>query len=160
MRYEHLVEVNDPLNPLLDPLTREQIWNGLVLRAEEPARFQEQVESSAILERGEGYLEREVYLGNLRVRDRIRFDPMSTVHYQTQPGENHGGGSLTMTIEEPAPGHLFVRFLYQTALSEVTHYETDAGDAYFAPYVKAAYEQADIETIRRIREFADAGLLG
>ena len=33
MNYEHLVQINDPLNPLLDTLTREQLWAGLVLRA-------------------------------------------------------------------------------------------------------------------------------
>lgn len=26
LRFEHLVEVNDPLNPLIDTLTLNQIW--------------------------------------------------------------------------------------------------------------------------------------
>ena len=38
MRYEHLVQINDPLMPLLDTLTRNQLWQGLVLRAEEVDR--------------------------------------------------------------------------------------------------------------------------
>ena len=38
MRFEHLVEVNDPLNPLIDTLTLNQIWQGLVLRVREPDR--------------------------------------------------------------------------------------------------------------------------
>ena len=39
MRFEHLVEINDPLMPLLTELTREQLWRGLVLRADDPTRF-------------------------------------------------------------------------------------------------------------------------
>ena len=30
MRFEHLIQINDPLMPLLDTLTREQLWRGLV----------------------------------------------------------------------------------------------------------------------------------
>lgn len=41
MRFEHLVEVNDPLNPLMDALTLNQIWQGLVLRVLEPTEFVE-----------------------------------------------------------------------------------------------------------------------
>ena len=32
MRFEHLIQINDPLMPLLDTLSREQLWRGLVLR--------------------------------------------------------------------------------------------------------------------------------
>ena len=34
MKFEHLIEINDPLNPLIDTLSLEQVWRGLVLRAE------------------------------------------------------------------------------------------------------------------------------
>jgi len=33
MKFEHLIEINDPLNPLIDALTLEHRWRGLVLRA-------------------------------------------------------------------------------------------------------------------------------
>ena len=33
MKFEHLIEINDPLNPLIDALTVEQLWAGLVLSA-------------------------------------------------------------------------------------------------------------------------------
>ena len=39
MKFEHLIEINDPLNPLMDTLTREQLWRGLVLHAESPKLF-------------------------------------------------------------------------------------------------------------------------
>ena len=39
MRFEHLVQINDPLMPLLTEVSRAQLWRGLVLRAEDPAQF-------------------------------------------------------------------------------------------------------------------------
>ena len=39
MKFNHLIQINDPLNPLIDSLTREQLWRGLVLRAESPRLF-------------------------------------------------------------------------------------------------------------------------
>jgi len=40
MRFEHLVQINDPLQPLLTEVSRAQLWHGLARRAiriEEPA---------------------------------------------------------------------------------------------------------------------------
>lgn len=28
MKFEHLIEINDPLNPLIDTLSLEQVWRG------------------------------------------------------------------------------------------------------------------------------------
>jgi hypothetical protein len=36
LNFEHLIQINDPLNPLLENMTRDQLWEGLVLRAEQP----------------------------------------------------------------------------------------------------------------------------
>ena len=39
MKFEHLVQINDPLNPLIDSLTRDQLWRGLMRYIETPGRF-------------------------------------------------------------------------------------------------------------------------
>jgi len=39
MRFEHLVQINDPLQPMRAEVAREQLWRGLVRRAERPAEF-------------------------------------------------------------------------------------------------------------------------
>ena len=39
MQFDHLIEINEPLNPMLDWLSREQLWRGLQLRAEDPMQF-------------------------------------------------------------------------------------------------------------------------
>ena len=39
MKFEHLIEVNDLANPLQAPLSREELWFGLLCRAEDARAF-------------------------------------------------------------------------------------------------------------------------
>lgn len=158
MHFEHLIEINDPNNPLLVPLTVPQLWRGLLFRAEAPGLFMEQLDEVTILLREEGFMERELRFGKLRVHDRIWFEPQRQVRYQTTPSAEHGGGSLTMTIEQPEPERLFLRFAYHTPLPEQNG--EGGEEAQFIPYVKAAYRDADVHTVRVIREMAERGELG
>lgn len=159
MQFEHIVVVNDP-NQGGEPLTRSELWQGLVRRVEDPLSFVESLDKAAILDRGPNWVARELWFGDLCVRDKVLLDPENQVRYETEASEQHMGGTLTMTIEAPAPGVMFVRFVYSTPLPDTAPTETDAGDAYFAPWVKSAYQQADIDTILRIRELAAAGEFG
>ena len=161
MVFEHLVEINDPINPLSTLLSRSQVWNGLIWRAEKPQDFQEDIDHLQIVERGADFLVREFTLGNLAIRDHIEWDTGREIIYDTQPNDQHRGGMLIMRLEEPSPDHLFVRFTYRTSLPETTNPGSDdASDAYYASYVKSAYQESDIDTIRRIRELAAEGVLG
>ena len=51
MNFEHLLQINDPENPLVDTLSRDQLWQGLLHRVENPSPFLPGLESSTILER-------------------------------------------------------------------------------------------------------------
>lgn len=147
MRFSHLIQINDPLNPLIDPLSREQLWRGLVYRAENPMPFVLGLDDCSVMERTENSLKRELHFGSLTVRDRVILDPMRQVRYETEAGGGLPASSLVMTIEEPGTGELVVRFEYETLRRE-----TDApGEAYYNAFLKKAYVEADIDTIRTIR---------
>ena len=45
MNFEHLIQINDPENPLVDTLSREQLWQGLLHRVENPIPFLPGLES-------------------------------------------------------------------------------------------------------------------
>lgn len=150
MKFGHLIEVNDPLNPLIEPLSREQLWRGLVLRAENPLLFVLALDRFEILERGESALVRVLHFGSLSLRDRVSFSPMNQVRYEIEATEDSPSATLVMSIEEPAPGRLFVRFDYETL-------QGDAGapvDALYSSLAKQAYVKADIDTISTIRRLA------
>lgn len=150
MHFEHLIQVNDPQNPLAQSLTREQLWDGLVLRAEQPQRFVVGLDSCAILSRTGHMLERELHYGCATVRDRVTLTPNESVRYDILATEAHVGGSLIMSIEQPEPMQLFVRFQYETTLPTADTEEARQT----VEIVKSAYRETDIDTVRLIREYA------
>ncbi len=156
LRFEHLVEINDPGNPALEPLSADQLWQGLVLRAESPELFMLGLDSAEIVDRGDGWIERVLHFGKAHVRDRVVYEPRQAVRYESAATAEHAGGTLEMIIETPAPGALLVRFIYQTTMPAVDA----SGDDRYAEIVKSAYHEADLDTVRKIREIALTGRLG
>ncbi len=146
MKFSHLVEINDPLNPLIDPLTREQLWRGLVLRAENPMLFVMALDACKIVERGPDALTRELRFGKSVLRDRVSFEPMRQVRYAVEAAADSPAATLLMTIEEPQPERLFVRFDYETLEGGAAPMEASVSEL-----VKQAYREADIDTIATIR---------
>jgi hypothetical protein len=155
MHFEHLVEINDPLMPLLDPLTREQLWRGLERRARQPLDFRPDFDACRLLAAGEDWLSHELTFGRHVYREEVRFEPQRSIRYRIVGEDPHAGSELLVTIEEPAPGALWVRFRYETVIVDTD----DSGPA-LDDARRAAYREADIDTIRRIRRYAALGELG
>ncbi len=153
MKFHHLIEINDPLNPLIDPLTREQLWLGLVLRAESPALFMPHLDQCSIIDRSAGGLLRELRYGELVIRDQVRFTPQQTVVYEVPAQRDIVASSLTMTIEEPGPALFYVRFEYDDGTPDVP----GSTDAYYNQFRRSAYYEADLDTVRIIRQLAAEG---
>ena len=157
MQFSHLIQINDPFNPLIDPLSRAQLWRGLVLRAENPLLFVMALDRFEIVERGENALVRVLHFGGLRLRDRVSFIPMRQVRYEVEAAGDTPAASLVMTIEEPEPGQLFVRFDYETLPGSAAA----PMDDFYSSFAKQAYLEADIDTISTIRRLAaETGALG
>jgi hypothetical protein len=152
LNFEHLIQINDPLNPLVVAMTREQLWEGLVLRAEQPQLFVIGLDSCAILSRDGDVMERELHFGQAVVRDRVTLTPNDNVRYDILPTAEHVGGSLTMTIEQPDEAQLFLRFKYSTTLPEKENPTPD--EMQTSEIVKSAYRESDIDTVRLIRQYA------
>ncbi|MDP3668095.1 MAG: SRPBCC family protein [Telluria sp.] len=155
MKFEHLIQINDPLNPLIAALTREQLWRGLVLRAESPKLFVPHLDECTIDERAGGSMKRRLRYGELVVDDRVLLTPLQEVRYEVPEQGEISASSLTMTIETPSEHTLFVRFKYDDGHDA----PTDAANAMYDEFRKSAYQEADIDTIRIVRELAAAGRL-
>jgi hypothetical protein len=153
MNFSHLVQVNDPADASIAPLSREQLWQGLVKRAEKPLYFVFGLDQCQILERGPNNLVRQLHFGSVVFQDRVTFDPPNEVRYDIEGSKDMPGGTLIMRIEEPQPRHLFVRFDYQLDVAN------NSVDDYYNEFRKSAYVEADIDTIAAIRELVSEGWL-
>ena len=154
MKFQHLIQINDLFNPHIDQLSREQLWNGLVMRARLPKLFVPHLDACDLLESSADSLTRELRYGELVIRDKVLFYPQSRVHYHVHEQENIPASSLIMSIEEPEQEALFIRFTYDDG----TNNEENA-EAFYNEFRKSAYEASDIDTVRIIRELAEQGRL-
>ena len=151
MNFEHLIQINDPGNPLLATLTRGQIWRGLWARVENPLPFLPGLEACRVLRRDALGIDRELQFGPTVIHDRATFENEAWVRFDVLANAEHPGGSLTITIEEPEPGAFFLRFAYQTSLPD------EGEDALkYAEFVKSAYRESDIDMVRIIRAMSDS----
>jgi len=149
MRHEHLVEINKHAAPDAAPLTRRQLWNGLVLRAEDPVPFVEAMDRCVILERSNAHLERELHFGPARIRDRVVLTAPSRVRYEVYADEHQPGGTLEMAIESDDGGALYVRFTYVLPPGGPASTSEEQ-----AALLRRAYEASDVQTVRTIFAFA------
>lgn len=159
MRFEHLIEINDPLNPLIDTLSRAQLWRGLVLRAEKPMLFVPHLDDAlveqVIDQNGErGFLRRLRY-GELIIEDSVVLQELQQVRYNVAAQQDISASNLTMTIETPTEDTLWVRFAYDDGHDAAT----DAANAMYDDFRRSAYQESDIDTIRMLRELAAEGRL-
>src|SRR5690606_18430325 len=90
-------------------------------------------------------------LGGEELRDEVELIDQQEIRTSTGTSQSLFAESIAK-IEEPEPGHLFVRFTYRR--DEVV--VTDGVDV--NEYLKSAYVQSDREAIARIRRFAEDGL--
>ena len=155
MKFTHLIEINIPGNPLIAPLTREQLWRGLVLRAERPTLFVIGLDACDILERSAFSIERKLRFGQLVIHDQVHFQSLQNVHYQVPQQNEIPASDLYMSIEEPQQGALFVRFDYDDHSGDTESTE----EAFYNEFRRSAYQEADIDTIRVIRQLAQEGQL-
>lgn len=155
MNFEHLVEVNDFDNFAALLITRAQLWQGLRLRAESPKLFVPYLDACDLREVSENGLRRVLRYGQLQVEDQVHFEPMQAVHYAVPAQGEIPASSLCMRIEEPNSGALFVRFSYADGIAVEPGSEAEM----LNEYRRSAYLEADIDTMRLIREFAETGRL-
>jgi Domain of unknown function (DUF1857) len=163
MHFEHLVQINDPLMPLLDPLSRTQLWRGLVRRAEEPTRFVLGLEDAKIESRTERAdaveLTRTLDFGSFRVNDRVVLTPMTGSVTHVEACERFPASRMIIRIEEPHPEMFYLRFIYEFDDGAAAN-DADEIDAATSALRREAYKSSDLDTVKCIRDLAEAGELG
>ena len=155
MKFTHLIEINDPLLPLVDVLTRVQLWRGLVLRATSPKLFVPYLDDCLISDREPNRFSRALRYGDVLIRDVVTLAPLEEITIAVPEQKDIAASLLIMRIESPQPDAFFVRFIYDDG--KVV--ETGSMEAFYDEYRRSAYQESDIDTIRLVRELAQQGRL-
>jgi hypothetical protein len=153
MKFEHLLEVNDIMNPLADTLTRDELWQGLVLRAESPKLFMPHLDDSTVSRRSATSMRRSLRYGELVIEDTVTLVPGESLTFHIPAQGEILASSLVITIEESPDGQLFVRFVYDDGADAAA----DKANEMYNDFKRSAYTEADIDTIRIIRRITAQG---
>ena len=147
LHHEHLVRINDPTNPASRWLTRDELWEGLRHTVLVPQTVDTSIDRVTIKQMTPTSLQRVIRRGIGTTTDSVDFEHQECLTIQADRHAMFAGSQLTIRIEEPAPGMLFVRFIY--ALRGLESNRSDEEDAARC----AAYMKSDIERIRQARRF-------
>lgn len=151
LEFEHIVQVNDLRNRAITPITRSQLWQGLVLRARSPEKFNHalQCDSDELID---NKFKRIIKAGQTNFCEQVVLYPEQKISTKTAGNLDQINAQSIVSIEEPDTGSLFVRFHYKRELDNSdTHLDVDA-------HLKAAYVQLDCDAVALIRILAESEL--
>ncbi|HXD05555.1 MAG TPA: AtaL-like protein [Burkholderiaceae bacterium] len=154
MRFEHVIQVTDPGNPLVPPMSREELWAGVLARVDEPQRFPLGPDD-CLLRAGAGGSSRERTLrfGALELHDEVKLEPLHRASFHPKPHAGQPPVRLTIAIEEPSAGELLLRFVYES--DEVVR----ASEAALYSLREQAWLQHDLDMVRTLRAWQQEGCL-
>ena len=102
------VAVNPPGEPLV--LTREDVWRGLVLKAENALPFVMAPTKCTVLARSENAIVRTIELGGHELGERVTFEPQRQVRFERTSGPVLG--TILNEIREDLDGNLELTFSF------------------------------------------------
>ena len=131
-------------------LNREQIWRGLVMKAEDAVPFVPAMEECHITERCEDGFIRQIKLRGMTTRERITFTPQVEVHFDRIDDPHHGWISNVLSDSAEGPLLTFIFALTFPGAAPGSPREREMGEAVRESYV-AAIQGTLAETRRRVR---------
>jgi hypothetical protein len=146
MRFEHIIVVNDILNPLVEPLSLDQLWSGLVGSLEDPARFLPGIDSAKVTARTADGFRRELRFGHTVIHDRVHLVPREKLAVSSEATPEVPALTRTLTIEAPVEGEFIVRFVYERRPEGHAPVEPA-----YLQVLEDAWIAADIDLIAQIR---------
>lgn len=151
LEFEHLVQVNDLTDQRLTPITRAQLWQGLLLRARNPDKFNPGLSCQSEELRDNQFV-RIIEAGDTTFCEKVTLHPEQKIHTATLSELDQPQAESSTIIEEPEAGYLFVRFRYRRELAE----DTDSVNV--GEHLKSAYVQLDRDAVALIRMLAESEL--
>jgi hypothetical protein len=149
-----------PVNPQGEtPLTRAELWRGLVLKARDAREFLPPglCTQCDVVEESASHIVREVTIAGASLREIITFEPESKVTFFQATGPREG--AIINELFEDASGALHLRFYGLLGMrgKEPGGPEEKAEQAWLDS--ERGYQSALLSTLKRTRELLAAGKL-
>ncbi len=142
------VPVNEPGKSLL---SRHDVWNGLLMKANNALPYVPIMQKCEVIERGDGWLVRDILLNNNPLREKVSFEPENRVIFERIGGDERG--RIENVIGEDSAGNLTLTFSFGLT-KEGMKDGSDAEQKHFAP-MEGAYLGAVASTLAAVRRTVD-----
>src|SRR6267378_6652517 len=138
------VRVNEPGKPVL---SRHDVWDGLIMKANNALPYVPQMKKCEVVERGAGWLLRDILLGEEPLREKVTFEPEQRVIFERVAGSEPG--RIENIIGEDPQGNLTLTFSFALSKEGLAP-GSDAETRHFAP-MEGAYLGAVASTLGAVR---------
>ncbi|QQZ14617.1 MULTISPECIES: SRPBCC family protein [Rhodococcus] len=145
-----MIEVSKTLavnTPDTVDITVDELWDGLVMKAENPLPFVPAITACTVTDRFDGGLVREIVLGGETVREVVTLYPQRRVHFVRTHGS--AKGTIDNEIEFAEDGNLQLTFTFRIMLDGVE--SGSAAETEFAERMEADYLAAVATTLDAVR---------
>ena len=132
-------------------LSRHDVWNGLLMKANNALPYVPIMQKCEVIERGEGWLVRDVVVNQVPLRERVTFEPEQRVMFERIGGEEPG--RIENIIGEDEGGNLTLTFAFSLSKKGIAE-GSEAETKHFAP-MEGAYLGAVASTLAAVRRTVD-----
>jgi ketosteroid isomerase-like protein len=140
------IAVND--DPQQPTLTRQDVWAGLLLKANNALPYVPQMQKCEVIEQGDGWLVRDILLKDVPMRERVTFESEKRVIFERVDGPEPG--RIENVIGVDAKGELTLTFSFSLSKEGLVS-GSDAERKHFAP-MEGMYFGAVESTLAAVRK--------
>ena len=142
------VLVNEPSKTAL---SRHDVWAGLLMKANNALPYVPIMSKCEVLERGDGWLTRDILLKDVPLREKVTFEPESRVIFDRIDGDELG--RIENILGEDEKGNLTLTFSFGLTKKGIPE-GSDAEQKHFAQ-MEGAYFGAVASTLAAVRRTVD-----
>jgi Domain of unknown function (DUF1857)/SnoaL-like domain len=132
-------------------LNRHEVWNGLLMKANNALPYVPIMQKCEVVEKGDGWLIRDIQVNHVPLREKVTFEPESRVIFERIGGEEPG--RIENVIGEDEAGNLTLTFSFGLSKKGIAE-DSDAERAHFSP-MEGAYLGAVASTLAAVRRTVD-----
>jgi ketosteroid isomerase-like protein len=138
------IPVNEPGKPFL---SRHDVWNGLLMKANNALPYVPQMTKCEVVEKGAGWLLRDILLKEEPLREKVTFEPEQRVIFERVAGNEPG--RIENTIGEDEQGNLTLTFSFSLTRNGLEG-NPEAEKKHFGP-MEGMYLNAVASTLAAVR---------